>query len=89
MVTHQSLATLGNSMELYKDPKAPVEKRVEDLLGLLTAAEKLEMLLALAKYPKVFVKISHMWSLSKEAYPYADAMAQVRNICHHFGVERL
>jgi hypothetical protein len=31
-------------MELYKDPKAPVEKRVEDLLGLLTAAEKLEML---------------------------------------------
>jgi predicted TIM-barrel fold metal-dependent hydrolase len=52
-------------------------------------AEKLEMLLALAKYPKVFVKISHMWSLSKEAYPYADAMAQVRNICHHFGVERL
>ena len=39
-----ALATLGDSMELYKDPKAPVEKRVEDLLGLLTAAEKLEML---------------------------------------------
>jgi len=39
-----ALATLGDSMELYKDPKAPVEKRVEDLLGRLTAAEKLEML---------------------------------------------
>jgi predicted TIM-barrel fold metal-dependent hydrolase len=51
--------------------------------------EQLELLLALAKYPNVFVKISHMWSLSKEAYPYADAMAQVRNICHHFGAQRL
>jgi len=51
--------------------------------------EQLELLLALAKYPKVFVKISHMWSLSKEAYPYADAAVQVRNICHHFGAQRL
>jgi predicted TIM-barrel fold metal-dependent hydrolase len=51
--------------------------------------EQLELLLALAKYPKVFVKISHMWSLSKEAYPYADAAVQVRSICHHFGVDRL
>ena len=30
----------------------------------LDQPEKLELLLALARYPKVFVKISHMWSLS-------------------------
>ncbi len=52
-------------------------------------AEKLDMLLALAKYPKVFVKASHMWSLSKEAYPYADAMAQVKRLNEAFGAKRL
>lgn len=31
-------------VELYKDPKAPVEQRVEDLLGRLSLAEKIEML---------------------------------------------
>jgi L-fuconolactonase len=52
-------------------------------------AAKLEMLLALAKYPKVFVKASHMWSLSAEAYPYADAMAQVKRLNGVFGAKRL
>jgi L-fuconolactonase len=51
--------------------------------------EQLEMLLALAKYPHVFVKISHMWSLSKEAYPYADAAAQVKRLYDVFGATRL
>ena len=30
---------------------------------------ELEKLIALARYPKVFVKISHTWSLSRQAYP--------------------
>jgi L-fuconolactonase len=51
--------------------------------------EKLAMLTALARYPRVFVKISHMWSLSKEAYPYADAAAQVQQLCKSVGAERL
>jgi L-fuconolactonase len=55
----------------------------------LDQPEKLELLLALAKYPKVFVKISHMWSLSKEAFPYADAAAQVKRLYEVFGAKRL
>jgi predicted TIM-barrel fold metal-dependent hydrolase len=51
--------------------------------------EQLEMLLALEKYPKVFVKISHMWSLSKQAYPYADAAVQVKRLYDVFGANRL
>jgi predicted TIM-barrel fold metal-dependent hydrolase len=51
--------------------------------------EKLEMLLALARYPKVFVKISHMWSLSKQPYPYPDAAAQVKRLYDRFGADRL
>lgn len=51
--------------------------------------EKLELLLALAQYPRVFVKISHMWSLSHQPYPYADATLQVRKLYSAFGANRL
>jgi L-fuconolactonase len=51
--------------------------------------EQLELLLALARYPKVFVKISHMWSLSAQAYPYPDAMAQAKRLYEVFGAKRL
>jgi L-fuconolactonase len=50
---------------------------------------QLSLLLGLAKYPKVFVKISHMWSLSKEAYPYADLVPQVKSLVSAFGASRL
>ena len=51
--------------------------------------EKLEMLLAMERYPKVFVKISHMWSLSQQPYPYPDAQAQARRLYDVFGAKRL
>ena len=46
---------------------------------------KLDLLSALARYPRVFVKISHMWSLSKQAYPYADSQVQVKRLYDKFG----
>jgi predicted TIM-barrel fold metal-dependent hydrolase len=51
--------------------------------------EQLELLLALARYPKVFVKVSHIWSLSVQAYPYADALGQVKRLYEVFGAKRL
>jgi L-fuconolactonase len=51
--------------------------------------EQLDLLLALARYPKVFVKISHMWSLSSQPYPYSDASAQVKRLLDVFGAARL
>jgi predicted TIM-barrel fold metal-dependent hydrolase len=50
---------------------------------------KLDALLGLERYPKVFVKISHMWSLSKQAYPYPDSQAQVKKIYQKFGAKRI
>src|SRR5262249_33587161 len=55
----------------------------------LAQPEKLNLLLDLARYPKVFVKISHMWSLSKQAYPFPDSEAQVKRLCDKFGAKRL
>jgi L-fuconolactonase len=55
----------------------------------LNQPEKLDPLLALQRYPKVFVKISHMWTLSKQPYPYADAQVQVKRLFDKFGAKRL
>ncbi|MBI3468855.1 MAG: amidohydrolase family protein [Planctomycetes bacterium] len=49
----------------------------------------LQSLLALARYEKVFVKISHMWSLSKQPYPYRDTHDQVKKLYDAFGPQRL
>jgi predicted TIM-barrel fold metal-dependent hydrolase len=51
--------------------------------------EQLQMLLDLVRYPKVYVKISHMWSLSKQAYPYGDSLDQVKRLFGAFGPKRL
>jgi L-fuconolactonase len=49
----------------------------------------LKKLQALARYPRVFVKVSHTWSVSKQPYPYADAQAQVKRLYDTFGPQRL
>lgn len=51
--------------------------------------QELEKLIALARYPKVFVKISHTWSLSKQEYPWRDTHEQVKRLHAAFGPERL
>jgi len=52
-------------------------------------SDLLKLLLDLARYPRVFVKVSHMWSLSKQPYPYPDAQDQVKRILAGFGAQRL
>lgn len=55
----------------------------------LDRPDDLALLTTLAAYPKVFVKISHRWSLSKQPYPYRDADAQVKQLCESVGAKRL
>jgi len=50
---------------------------------------ELKKLEALARYPRVFVKVSHTWSVSKQAYPYADAQELVKRLYDAFGPRRL
>lgn len=49
----------------------------------------LKLLVALARYPRVYVKISDLWVVSKDPYPYADAQAQVGRLRDAFGAQRL
>lgn len=50
---------------------------------------QIEKLLALEKYPKVFIKVSHTWSLSKEEFPYKDSQTLVKKLYDKFGPQRL
>lgn len=49
----------------------------------------LKRLLALARHPRVYVKLSHLWSLSRDKYPYRDTHDQVRRLYDAFGPQRL
>lgn len=51
--------------------------------------ELLQKLLDLARYPRVYVKISDLWVVSQQAYPYPDAMEQLRRVHAAFGAKRL
>jgi predicted TIM-barrel fold metal-dependent hydrolase len=51
--------------------------------------EELKKLLVLARLPRVFVKISHLWSLSRQKYPYRDTHDLVKRVYDTFGPERL
>lgn len=53
------------------------------------APEKLASLLSLARFPRVYVKISHTWSLSQTGYPWADTFDQVKRVYHAFGGNRI
>jgi predicted TIM-barrel fold metal-dependent hydrolase len=51
--------------------------------------DQLRMLLELAKYPRVFVKISGLWDVAKDPYPYADARGYLGKMRDAFGADRL
>lgn len=51
--------------------------------------DELKKLLRLARYPRVYVKLSHLWSLSKQKYPYRDTHDQVHRLYDAFGPRRL
>ncbi len=55
----------------------------------LNRPEELARLLELRRFPRLFVKISHTWSLSAQAYPYLDSQRQVRQLYDAFGPKRL
>jgi predicted TIM-barrel fold metal-dependent hydrolase len=50
---------------------------------------ELEKLIALKRYPNVFVKISHTWSISKQPYPWLDAQEHVKRLYYAYGPQRL
>ncbi|HEV2136697.1 MAG TPA: amidohydrolase family protein [Terracidiphilus sp.] len=50
---------------------------------------ELEKLIALQRYPRVLVKISHAWSISRQSYPWLDAQEYVKRLHAVYGPRRL
>lgn len=50
---------------------------------------ELEKLIALKRYPRVYVKISHTWSISRQPYPWLDAQEYVKRLHAVYGPQRL
>lgn len=55
----------------------------------LDRPDHLALLLGLARYPRVYVKISHTWGLSSQAFPWRDAHDQVKRVYQAFGGQRI
>lgn len=55
----------------------------------LDRPDLLKLLLDLARYPKVYIKATDLWVLSKQPYPYPDAQDQVKRLLESFGAKRL
>lgn len=73
-------------IEKYPDLTVVVDHMADSPLD---KPAELEKLMALKRYPRVFVKVSHTWSLSKEQYPFRDSQAQVKRLYDSFGPQRL
>ena len=48
-----------------------------------------KLLMDMARYPRVYVKISHSWSISQAGYPWADTHGLVEEVYQTFGAERI
>ena len=48
-----------------------------------------QLLRSLSRYPNLYIKVSHPWSLSKLPYPYPDVLALIARLRDSYGAHRL
>ena len=52
-------------------------------------AEGRQLLMDLARFPRVYVKISHTWNISAQSYPWRDTHGLVEEVYQTFGPRRI
>lgn len=82
----QRLPDVQRLVERFPDLDVCIDHMADCPIG---DQDNLAKLLALQRFPRVYVKLSHLWSLSREPYPYGDTYDQVRKIYDTFGPQRL
>lgn len=80
------LPDLARLLERHPDLDVVVDHMADFTLD---RPEELQALLALARYPRVYVKISHTWSISRQPYPWRDTFDAVKRVYQAFGPQRL
>jgi predicted TIM-barrel fold metal-dependent hydrolase len=77
---------VGQLMEKFPDLTVVIDHMADCPVDHI---DELEKLVALKRYPNVFVKVSHTWSLSRQPYPWLDAQELVKRLHATFGPQRL
>jgi L-fuconolactonase len=80
------MAAVGKLIDKYPDLTVVIDHMADCPVG---QPEELDKLIALKRNPKTFIKVSHAWSLSKQAYPWLDAQEMIKRLHHEFGPQRL
>lgn len=89
MLVYTSIARIpqvGRLMEKYPGLDVVIDHMADCPVD---QPRELDKLLALARYPRVYVKISHTWSISKQPYPWLDAQEHVKRLYDVYGPQRL
>lgn len=80
------LADVQPLIEKYPELTLVIDHMADCAIDDLAAQQKL---FALARYPHVYVKITHLWSLSHQVYPFRDTFALVARVRDAFGSHRI
>ena len=86
----QQLPKLAKMVQAHPEVKTIVDHFSQIDLGVDDPEPDLRLLLSMAKYPNVWVKVSELSSVSKSGeYPFADAYPYVKRVYEAFGPDRL
>lgn len=89
-IATQQLPKLEYMVQRYPEVPIAIDHISQIDLGAPNPAPELQKLLAFARYPNVWVKISELSSVSKSGqYPFPDAYPWVEQVYDAFGPDRL
>jgi predicted TIM-barrel fold metal-dependent hydrolase len=86
----QQLPRLEKMVQAHRQVRVIIDHLSQVDLGADDPEPDFRLLLAMARYPNVWVKVSELSSVSKsKKYPFADAYPYVKRVYEAFGPDRL
>lgn len=89
-IAPRQLPTLGTMIQAHPDVRVVIDHLAQMDLGAENPEPDFLLLLAMARHPNVWVKVSELTSVSQShAYPFRDAYPYVQRVYEAFGPDRL
>lgn len=89
-IAARQLPALGKMAQKHPDVHVIVDHLAQIDLGVENPEPDFQLLLAMAQYPNVWVKVSELSSIAKSrTYPFRDAYPYVKRVYEAFGPDRV